>query len=251
MTIATLSTIILCGVGGATTYAFVSKPSDFAQDSNTIWNEMEINEGACEITPSYLAFNVDSLISDSDYIFSGTVINRKEYGVSWLDKTGEQWGPYPSSVIEVKINKNYYGNPPTEGETIKVYSPDSLSANIHGSLPLKEGYEYIFITQYLDDEFAAKKSSNDRFEQEKHANVYINNFRDNIINISNDDVAVYKEFFSNSNLISPNNIKEIYTLNDVINSNVVNDNNFVLIDKATFNNAFSSMINDNKINNID
>lgn len=56
------------------------------------------------------------MISEADYVFSGTVVDRKEYKVQWNDEDGEIWGPYPSSIIKVKVNEEYYGKSPTAGD---------------------------------------------------------------------------------------------------------------------------------------
>ena len=212
--------------------------------NNTIWTEVPINEGAYKISATYFDFDPEELISEADYVFSGTVVDRKEYKVQWNDENGEIWGPYPSSIIEVKVNEEYYGKSPTAGDTIKVYYPDSLSAMIDGAFQIKDSGEYIFITRALDEQFVKEKeekSPDDKFEQEKHADVYISKSRDNIISISDNSVAVYHELFKNNEYAKEAIAKEYIAPNNVLTSDLINSDEFLFFDKLDFDNAFSEV----------
>ena len=213
--------------------------------NNTVWTEVPIDEGAYKISATYHDFHPKELISEADYVFSGTVVDRKEYEVQWTDENGEKWGPYPSSVIEVKVDKEYYGNTITEGDTIKVYFPNSLSALIDGAFQIKDDSEFIFITRALDEEFVDEKMKNspyDKFEQEKYADVYISNSRDNIINISDDIIAIYQGFFENNKYKEKSISNKDVSLNNVITSDIIEGEEFVFFNKTEFEEAFSKML---------
>lgn len=242
ITIGIISSVTICGMSGAIAYG-VSNVSTDNVSSSTVWQEVPINEGAYDVFATYSDFSLDKTFIDADYIFSGTIVDRTEYKVSWSDDNGEVFGPYPSSVIEVKIENDYYGKIPVEDDIIKVYYPNSLSANIDCSFQLKEGYEYIFITQAFDEEFIAKKAPEDKFEQEKHADVFIPNARSNVISISEEGVVAYKQYFvdgiENSNKFSS---KKLYSFNDVVTDDIVESNEFLMLDKRNFDTLFSSFI---------
>ncbi len=250
MEIGVISTITLCCIGGVAAYAITTNSADKPQNGNTVWTEVPIIEGSYKVLPTYFNFDLDNLITEADYIFCGTVVERKEYEVSWTDDNGEQWGPYPSSVIEVKINKDYYGGSHTEGDTIKVYTPESLSADIEGTLQLKENNEYIFITRNLDDAFIAEKAMNapdDKFEQENHADVYITNSRDNIISISKEGIVAYREFFGKDFVeLRDTASNQLNSVDSVITNDIVESNDYIILDKADFEIIFEDIISSRK-----
>ncbi|MBR6996727.1 MAG: hypothetical protein IKH96_12055 [Ruminococcus sp.] len=165
------------------------------------WNEVEIDSRIGRVSNMYKPFDLDSVIEETDLVFSGTVIDRKEYEVKWTDENGENWGPYRNAVIEVKINDVYYGN--TDKETIKIYYPQSLSTLYTGAFLLKQDQEYIFLANNFDEDYYEMKASNphDRFEQEKYADIYITNSRDAIMPVINNIVSVYNGYF-NSNEVA-------------------------------------------------
>lgn len=116
---------------------------------------------------------------------------------------------------------------------------------IDGAFQIKDSGEYIFITRALDEQFVKEKeekSPDDKFEQEKHADVYISNSRDNIISISDNSVAVYHEFFNNDNKYAKEAIeKEYIEPNNVLTSDLINSDEFLFFDKSDFDNAFSEV----------
>ena len=54
------------------------------------WNEVEIDSRIGRVSNMYKPFDLDSVIEETDLVFSGTVINRKEYEVKWTDENGEK-----------------------------------------------------------------------------------------------------------------------------------------------------------------
>lgn len=245
MKIAAIFSVALCSMGGIIAYGFSSTSTDNVP-SSTVWEEVPINEGTYNVSATYSDFNLEKTFTEADYIFSGTIVGRTEYEVSWVDNNGEAWGPYPSSVIEVNVSDDYYGTSPVEGNIIKVYYPNSLSANIDGSFQLKEGNEYIFITQALDEEFIRKKaeeSPDDKFEQEKHADVFISNARSNVISISDEGTLVYKGFFDDdSEILNQSSANQLYAFNNVLTDNTIASNDFLLLDKSVFDSSFANLI---------
>lgn len=216
-----------------------------ATTSNTIWTEIPINEGTHKVAFTYAEFDVNELIAKTDYVFSGTVIDRKEYEVQWVDENGESWGPFPSSVIEIQISKEYFGELPVDGNTIRVYYPNSLSAIVDGTFQIKDNCEYIFITRALDEQFVqerAEKSPYDRFEQEKYADVYIPNLRDNVIHVAENNVSVYYELFaSNTSYISEAITKESVTSDSVLTPDLINGGEFLFFKKNDFEDMLSKL----------
>lgn len=91
-----------------------------------------------------------------------------------------------------------------------------------------------FITKYLDDMFISQKNIDDKFEQEKHADVYISNLRDNIILKYDNDIVAYKGFFSDSNILKKDRIKELHQIDGSVNNEIIESNTFVMLDKRDF-----------------
>ncbi len=166
---------------------------------NTIWKEVPIEEGKTVINTIKNEFDLKNLITNADFVFSGIVVNRQEFEVSWHDDNGDNWGPFPSSIIEVKINEIYFGESPVGTETIKIYYPNSLSAQQEYSFNIVSNNEYIFVSKLLDEEFVKYKNKyapDDKFNQEDYADVYIEDTSYNILPIKNGDVYFNKKYFS-------------------------------------------------------
>ena len=164
----------------------------------SVWKESPINDGAYVGFKEPMDFDLRETITDADYVFSGTVISRNEYEIEWTDDVGEQWGPFYKSVIEVRINKEYHGQSPVQNDIIRVYLPYSLSTTFEDSFLIKDESEYVFITKALDEEFVeskAEKSPEDRFEQEKYADVYISDSCHYLMPIEDGVVFVYSDYF--------------------------------------------------------
>lgn len=213
--------------------------------NNTVWKEVQISDSLYEMTGLHSDFDPQKLKAETDYIFSGTVIDRKEFEVRWVDENGENWGPYLKSVIEVEVTKEYYGKSPVNGNTIKIYYPHSLSATIRNSFPIAKNNEYIFITRALDEDYVKEKiekSPDDKFEQEKHADVYISNLRDNIMLIDKDNVAVYDRYF----IWNDESMKKIIPKDDIVSKNIftsdiIKRDDIIFFDRKDFDNLFSKL----------
>lgn len=166
---------------------------------DTVWKEVPIVEGKFVSNTIKNDFDLKDIVTNADYVFSGTVVNKQEFEVSWNDDSGENWGPFPSSIIEVKINETYCGESPVDTDTIKVYYPNSLSVKPESSFDIVSNNEYIFVSKLLDEEFVKYKNENapyDKFHQEDYADVYIADASYNILPIKNNKVYFNKNYFS-------------------------------------------------------
>ncbi len=166
---------------------------------NSTWKEVPIQEGKFGSTASFLGFDLRETITNSDYVFSGKVLSRKEYEVSWTSEKGNLWGPYKSSIIEVEVTQEYYGQSPVEGNIIKVYYPYSLSVDFDNSVLIKDQGEYVFVTGALDEEFVQRKkkeSPDDQYEQEKYADVYLGNPVNRLFPIEEGNVLAFRGYFN-------------------------------------------------------
>lgn len=166
---------------------------------STVWKEVPIVEGKFVSKTIKNEFDLKNIVSNADYVFSGTVVSKQEFEVSWQDDSGENWGSFPSSIIEVKINETYCGESPVDTDTIKVYYPNSLSVKPESSFNIVSDNEYIFVSKLLDEEFVKYKNEyapDDKFNQEDYADVYIADTSYNILPIKNENVYFNKNYFS-------------------------------------------------------
>lgn len=184
------------------------------QTNKTVWSEVPIKQyTAFSRCTGAIEFDLEQQISDTELIFSGEIINEKEYEVKWTDENNEQWGPFPSSVLKVKINKLYFGTGFEEEQVVRVYYPYSLSTKFEGTFSLKEKKEYIFMTKKLDEKFKEKRKKNasyDKFEQEKYADVYISEPYYSVMYVENSKVFMNSDYFCWDNQII-NNGKDFTT----------------------------------------
>lgn len=214
-------------------------------DLSSRWRETSIKDGEFFSYTHYSEFDLKKIITEADYVFSGTVVDRKEYEVEWTDDNGEKWGPFPSSVIEVKVNKEYYGKSPVDGDIIRVYYPYSLSTVFEGSFIIKDNGEYVFITQALDQEFVErrkKESPDDRFEQEKYADVYISNPSYSLMAKDNGKIFMYHDYFE----WDKNNVKNItydksVKTDKMSSSDLIKTGWFISLDEKDFDKSFSQL----------
>ena len=139
--IAEISLLALCIIGVVVALAAndVGNVTTLAPSGKTSWKEVPIHEGEYRANALLVEFDLRKIMQSADYIFCGTVINRREFEVEWEDENGERRGPFPSSVLEVKINKEYCGKSPIYGDKILVYYPQSLSTVYEGSFPIQDG----------------------------------------------------------------------------------------------------------------
>lgn len=187
---------------------------------------------------TFFAFDLRETITNADYVFSGTVVSRKEYEVSWTDKEGKPWGPYKRSIVEVEVDHAYYGQSPVKGDVVKVFYPYSLSTVYENSVLIKDQGKYVFVTRTLDEEFVKlrdKESPLDGSEEEKYADVYINSPIFSSLPIEKGNVIAYDEYFDwNENIMKK------------AKSNIETDKIsygqtgpwFVVLDKKDFDSAF-------------
>lgn len=212
---------------------------------NNIWKEVPINDTKGEygiIKSCAPILDPQRIITNADYIFSGTVTSRKEYEIFWTDKDGKQRGPYEGAIIEVKVNHDYYGQSPVEGNTIKIYYPDSLSAEFEDVVWIKDQGEYVFITQALDEEFVQrrdKESSDNGSRPEKYADVYIGRYYNTAV-IDNGTVFTHRGYFDwNKDImkkVKPN------AKTDKIPARLTERGAYIALDKQDFDKAFNQIL---------
>lgn len=174
--------------------------TDVDSDNKSIWKEIPVPEDVIySITCGMGKFDLEEIKKEADYVFRGTVVDRKQYEVSWYDEKGEQWGPFTKSVIEVKVNEEYYGTSPVSGDTIKIYYSLPIEADLDGNFKIQDDAEYVFVTKALDEEFVAMKQQtapDDKYEQEKHADVYIGDTCYDVMSVEDGNVIFYKNYFA-------------------------------------------------------
>lgn len=209
---------------------------------NSIWKEVPIKEETNWVSESSV-IDLKKAITNADYVFSGRVINRKEYEVSWTDKEGKSWGPYSSSIIEVEVNHNYYGESPVKDNIIKLYYPNSLSTVFEDSALIKDQGEYVFVTRALDDKYVErrkKETPEDGSEPEKYADAYIPNPYYSLLPIDNGTVFMYNQYFDWNKGIMKKAKSNVET--DKISSKAIENGAFIALDKKDFDSAFLQVL---------
>lgn len=226
----------------ATRTGTTTRALEVLRRGNSTWKEVPIQEGKFGSTASFLGFDLRETITNSDYVFSGKVLSRKEYEVSWTSEKGNLWGPYKSSIIEVEVTQEYYGQSPVEGNTIKIYYPDSLSVEFEDVVWMKDQGEYVFITQALDEEFVQrrnKESSDDGSRPEKYADVYIGRYYNTAV-IDNGTVFTHRGYFDwNKDImkkVKPN------AKTDKIPARLIERGAYIALDKQDFDEAFNQIL---------
>jgi hypothetical protein len=218
------------------------------KSSTTLWIEkpMEaVEAGQVTANATLLPFDLKKVITEADYVFQGTIVNRKEFAVSWNDTNGEAWGPFVSSVIEVKVKKEFYGTSPVSGGTIRVSYPFSLSDVFENSVYLKDNGEYIFISKALDKEYVdyvKKYAPDDKFESEKYADVYIGNSWDRVFPIEQGKVICYNEYFSYNDTLTKSIVpyQEI-TTDKLATPQLLESGYFIAFNESNFEKAFTEL----------
>lgn len=245
---------IIMVMGGIGSFALISNINGNKGDS--VWTEVPIVEGQYVGSGSISEFDPQKIVTDADYVFSGTVMDRHEYEVEWTDENGEPWGPFRKSVIEVKVDKEYFGTSPSESDVVKIYYPYSLSMTFENSFLIQDDGKYVFITRALDEKFVQFRNANsphDRFEQENHADVYISDPCFDIMPIEGDTTIMYHDYFSwdtdTANQIYSDNLPET----DKISSSALAEQGFyIAMDTEDFDVAFPQLfINPDTIPNAD
>lgn len=206
------------------------------------WKEVPIEEGKYVAQGSMQEYDLKEIVNEADYVFSGNIVDRKEYEVEWTDENGELRGPFSKSVIEVKINNEYYGESPVSGDSIRVYYPYSLSMDFEGSFPMEEGKEYIFVAKAFDEEFIERRKTetpDSKYEQEKYADVYISDACYDLLPIENGNVYMYHDYFYwNDEVMEQVIPEEAVAAEDVAEPELIESGWFIALDKQNFENAF-------------
>ena len=148
---------------------------------------------------------------ENEYVLQGVydlfkIKHAEEFAHSWTDEDGGKWGPFPASIIEVKVNKSYNGESQVEGDIIRVYSPSSLSMNFQSSVNFIEGREYVFSGCWVIDEtFADYNKKYNRAvtnnEIEKYADVYLLGAWSRLFPVENGKVMLYHGYFAHNDEI--------------------------------------------------
>lgn len=206
------------------------------------WKEVPIEEGKYEAQGSMQEYDLKKIINEADYVFSGNIVDRKEYEVEWTDENGELRGPFSKSVIEVKINNEYYGESPVSGDSIRVYYPYSLSMDFKGSFAMEEGKEYIFVAKAFDEEFIERRkreTPDSKYEQEKYADVYISDACYDLLPVEDGNVYMYHDYFYwNDEVMDQVKSEEVVATEDVVEPDLIESGWFIALDEQNFENAF-------------
>lgn len=224
------------------------------KESAAVWKEVPIEEGKYVAQASLNSYDLKETISEADYVFSGTITNRKEFEVQWTDENGEIMGPYLKSVVEVKINKEYYGESPVSGDSIRVYYPYSLSTDFEGSFSLEEQQEYIFVTENFDEEFIERRkmeTPESKYEHEKYADVYISSACYDLLPVDNGEVCMYHDYFYwDDNVMKKTISGEAIRKEDIVDSELIDSGWFIVLEEQEFNREFDKLFkNSNELPN--
>ena len=167
--------------------------------SGAKWTEVPIKRNVYWSNPAPIPFELKQIVSENNYIFSGTIVGLKEFEVEWTDELGEQWGPYSHTLMEVKVNKEYHGESPVKDDILKIFYPYSLSIDFGGSFSLEENNEYVFISRIMNEDFVNQRKIENPYakaEPEKHADVYIQNYHHSFFAVDNGTVFMFNKFLS-------------------------------------------------------
>lgn len=200
---------------------------------NTTWKEVPIKKEDGWIMFTDIVFNLRGAITTADYVFSGTVISRKEYEGFKTDEEGKVWGPSTHSIIEVKVDQTYYGQLPIKGDIIKIHYSHSFSRDFENSVVIRDQEDYVFITRsvsgYADYDPAVKQFTNAYISAPYYFDVFP---------IENGDVFAYERYFNwNQNLMKK---AKPDRKTDRISSGETGDQ-YVVMDKKDFVDAFNQL----------
>ena len=197
-------------------------PTTQSKKSATVWKEVPIPYEKRQVSYSMEPFDLEEILLGYDkgmngeilyklntFIFKGTILNMKEYEVSWIDDEIGPIEPRNNAILEVKVNKEYYGKSPVKGDILKVGYPSSLADENFYSAKLVEKGEYIFITWILDDEYikyAQEVSPSYKGENEKYADVSLSGTYYRLFPVENGKVIMYGEYFAYNENVSKNTL---------------------------------------------
>jgi len=168
--------------------------------SLAIWEEVVIKDGTTKANAIVDPFDLEEIKSQTSYIFSGTIVGRKEYVTTWMYDNGLMCPPESGVVLEVKISKDYYGKRPDKvaDNIIHVFYPYSLAWAFDLSIRIKEGGEYVFVAREFTEEYlawSAAYSPDYKAHPEDYAEVVIGNNWSKLLPIENGKVIVRRAYF--------------------------------------------------------
>lgn len=212
-----------------------------------ISNDKKVTYAKCD---GIVEFDSKKVADEMDYVFSGKVIDYKEYEIGWTDEKGEDWGPFTSTVIDVEVEDEYQGKKPVDGNVIRVYYPYSIKTIFPGSFVIKKNERYVFITKYLDKEFINTRNleaPEDHFEQEKHADVYISNPCYDVMDVEKNIVILHNKYLNEENKqkVEESQIKDLDS-SKISEKKLIKDGWFVAIEKENLKKSIRSFIKNNR-----
>jgi hypothetical protein len=238
-----LSLLVSCAVMGFAGCADKKSESTVSAASATsIWTEVPISNELIKGHAVIKDFDLKEIITNADYVFSGTIVDMHEYEVEWTDDNGESWGPFPSSVLEVEVNEEYYGESPVNTPTLNVYYHGSLSRIFNNSVIIKDNSEYIFMSRAFDEEFIANKNIDDKFQQEEYADVYIPNSVYHLLPIDSNTVIMNRDYFSyNEEVMEKVKSPNAVTTDKLESDEPIKSGYYIALSLDDFNNAFPEL----------
>ena len=236
--------VVFLGLIGLSILFGCDKMANVENLSTAVWEEISVEEISDEVIMkgSMADFDLKKKISENDYVFSGTIVSIKEFENSWTGDNGELWGPFSRTIIEVKLNKEYYGKILIKDNVIKVCYPHSLLLDFGYSVPLKKGGEYIFLSKMFSKDYIEERRNNipeSKSEIEKHADVIIGGIWNSLFPVQDEKVTVYHEYFYYDNDIMKRVLPyEPFETNKKTVSGTFENSNFIVFSKDDFEKAF-------------
>ena len=169
--------------------AETTKPVYIPAIVDAIWKETDIRDETFYYYNRY-SQNVKRTINETDLVFSGTVIDRTEYELYYVNEFGIVYDPKRVSVVTATINDVYYGE--TDKSTIKLYYPFSFSEFYQHDRRISDDCEYIFFAGNYNKDFSQDRLivNFDVLKPYDHSDAYIKLTRDCIMPII-DDIVVF------------------------------------------------------------
>ncbi|MCR4889188.1 MAG: hypothetical protein K5979_08450 [Ruminococcus sp.] len=169
--------------------AETTKPVYIPAIVDAIWKETDIRDETFYYYNRY-SQNVKRTINETDLVFSGTVIDRTEYELYYVNEYGKVYDPKRVSVVTATINDVYYGE--TDKSTIKLYYPFSFSEFYQHDRRISDDCEYIFFAGNYNKDFSQDRLivNFDALKPYDHSDAYIKLTRDCVMPII-DDIVVF------------------------------------------------------------
>ena len=211
------------------------------KQSTAVWKEKTIVELPDELGEGGVINDGPVFQGMNAYVFSGTIISRKAYEVTRTDSEGKVWGPYPQVIIEVKVNKEYKGKSPTEGDIIKICT-QGLAVGSQYLVRLKDGNEYVFKTVLYDEKYLdilEKEYPEGRFGEEKYADAFFTHTLDNAFPIKNGNVFVQKNFFFGDGVEAKALSYDTVEADNLVDRKPLEEGNILALRREDFDEAFA------------